>query len=93
MPCLISNYLGVESRDLFGSIQNFLEETNLTPADVAESLMPKTIKVDAETCLETLIQALRTAKEEARKKAQEEEKLKAEEDTKKDESSEEDGEE
>ncbi|OMO79119.1 hypothetical protein CCACVL1_13897 [Corchorus capsularis] len=76
---LAKNYLGLESHNLFDIIENLLEETNISPADVAESLMPKNIKGDAETCLENLIQALKTAKEEAKKKAEEVERLKAEE--------------
>ncbi|OMP09758.1 hypothetical protein COLO4_05161 [Corchorus olitorius] len=86
---LAKNYLGLESHNLFGIIENLLEETNISPADVAESLMPKSIKGDAETCLENLIQVLKTAKEEARKKAEEEERLKAEEGIKKSEFAEE----
>ena len=46
--------------------------------------MPKTTAGDVETCLKNLIQALRTAKKEARKKA-EEERLNAEADIEKDE--------
>ncbi|KAF3443175.1 hypothetical protein FNV43_RR12856 [Rhamnella rubrinervis] len=55
------------------------KETNITPADVAEHLMPKTLPGDAETSLKTLIQALEQAKEE--------QKLKAEEDSKEEKSS------
>ncbi|XVE83855.1 hypothetical protein DITRI_Ditri16bG0121400 [Diplodiscus trichospermus] len=50
---LAKNYPGIKSHDLFDR------------ADVAENLMPKTTKEYDETCL---IQALRTAMEEARKK-------------------------
>ncbi|XP_010255848.1 PREDICTED: AAA-ATPase ASD, mitochondrial-like [Nelumbo nucifera] len=71
---LAKNYLNLDSHRLFGTIGRLLEETNMTPADVAECLMPKTIGVDADTtCLENLINALETAKEEARLKAEEEE--------------------
>ncbi|CAK9146331.1 unnamed protein product [Ilex paraguariensis] len=75
---LAKNYLDLDSHHLFGTIDRLLEETNMTPADVAENLMPKSAEEDAETCLNNLIKALETAKEEARLKAEEEEKLKAE---------------
>nr|POE80213.1 isoform 2 of clustered mitochondria protein [Quercus suber] len=54
----------------------------MTPADVAENLMPKSQNEDAETCLKKLIEAIKTAKEEATKKAEEEARLKAEEEEK-----------
>ncbi|XP_059642823.1 AAA-ATPase At3g28580-like [Cornus florida] len=69
---LAKNYLNVESHDLFVQIHVLLEKINMTPADVAENLMPKTIPGDATTCLEILIRALHKAKEEARLKAEEE---------------------
>lgn len=78
---LAKNYLDVDmdhSNDLFLKIRQLLEETKITPADVAENLMPKSSDEDAETCLRRLIKALEEAKEEARVKADEEEKLKAE---------------
>ncbi|KAK2647584.1 hypothetical protein Ddye_015073 [Dipteronia dyeriana] len=75
---LAKNYLRIDSHPLFEKIRSLLEETKITPADVAENLMPKTTKGEAaESCLENLIQALlKTAKEEAmkKKKAEEEEK-------------------
>ncbi|XP_073139848.1 AAA-ATPase ASD, mitochondrial-like [Henckelia pumila] len=78
---LAKNYLDVgmdHSNELFVKIRQLLEETKMTPADVAENLMPKSSEEDAETCLSRLIEALEVAKEEARVKAEEEEKLKAE---------------
>ncbi|CAI8594373.1 unnamed protein product [Vicia faba] len=67
---LARNYLDVESHDeLFPVIGKLLEDTNMTPADVAENLMPKSITEDFETCLKKLIQSL----EEAKKKLEEEE--------------------
>ncbi|XP_059670253.1 AAA-ATPase ASD, mitochondrial-like [Cornus florida] len=75
---LAKNYLDLESHHLFATIGNLLEETNITPADVAENLMPKSSEDDAETCLKNLIEALEKAKEEARLKAEEEERLKVE---------------
>nr|POE95579.1 aaa-atpase asd, mitochondrial [Quercus suber] len=75
---LAKNYLDVVSHTLFATIGRLLDETNITPADVAENLMPKSMNEDAETCLKKLIEALETAKEEAKKKAEEEAQLKAE---------------
>ncbi|KAH6791506.1 AAA-ATPase 1 [Perilla frutescens var. frutescens] len=76
---LAKNYLDVEHHDLyFGKIRRLLEETSMTPADVAENLMPKLRGEDKESCLERLVKALEEAKEEAKRKAEEEEKLKAE---------------
>ncbi|KAM3713740.1 hypothetical protein ACJW31_01G279100 [Castanea mollissima] len=75
---LAKNYLNIDSHPLFVTIGHLLEETNITPADVAENLMPKSLTDDAETCLEKLIEAIKTAKEEAIKKAEEEARLKAE---------------
>nr|POE61702.1 aaa-atpase [Quercus suber] len=65
---LARNYLDVDSHPLFVTIGHLLQETNITPADVAENLMPKALNDDAETCLEKLIEAIKTAKEEAKKK-------------------------
>ncbi|RVW46652.1 AAA-ATPase [Vitis vinifera] len=78
---LAKNYLDLDSHHLFASIRRLLEETNMTPADVAENLMPKSISTDdpGTACLENLIQALETAKEEARVKAEKEAKEKEEE--------------
>ncbi|KAL0006699.1 hypothetical protein SO802_008201 [Lithocarpus litseifolius] len=72
------NCLDVDSHELFTTIDHLLEETDMTPADVAENLMPKSQNEDAETCLKKLIEAIKTAKEEATKKAEEEARLKAE---------------
>ncbi|XP_019195040.1 PREDICTED: AAA-ATPase ASD, mitochondrial-like [Ipomoea nil] len=86
---LAKNYLDLESHQLFPEIRGLLGETKITPADVAENLMPKSGREKADTCLERLIKALETAKEEARLKAEEEERTKekeAAEDTKKAES-------
>ncbi|GAU39707.1 hypothetical protein TSUD_275010 [Trifolium subterraneum] len=58
----------------------------MTPADVAENLMPNSITEDSETCLKNLIRSLEIAKksaedEEAKKKAEDEEaRLNAEKD-------------
>ncbi|KAK4750102.1 hypothetical protein SAY87_027551 [Trapa incisa] len=72
---LAKNYLELESHHLFDEIEVMLKETNITPADVAENLMPKSSKETPETCLRSLIKAIKEAKEEAekKKKAEEEE--------------------
>ncbi|KAA8517511.1 hypothetical protein F0562_017859 [Nyssa sinensis] len=75
---LAKNYLDLDSHKLFTTISCLLGETNITPADVAENLMPKSAEDGPQTCLENLIKALETAKEEARLKDEEEERLKAE---------------
>ncbi|XVE68046.1 hypothetical protein DITRI_Ditri09bG0037300 [Diplodiscus trichospermus] len=80
---LAKNYLDIDSHPLFGEIGRLLEETDMTPADVAEILMLKSDDdEDDETCLKNLIEALRAVKEEARKKAEEEARLKEEEEQK-----------
>ncbi|KAI9121605.1 hypothetical protein K1719_008638 [Acacia pycnantha] len=76
---LARNYLDVESHRLYPRIEELFQETQMTPADVAENLMPKSVEEEAETCLERLVEALETAKLEAKKKAEEEAKRKAEE--------------
>ncbi|KAK4270945.1 hypothetical protein QN277_019709 [Acacia crassicarpa] len=76
---LARNYLDVESHRLYPRIEELFQETQMTPADVAENLTPKSVEEEAETCFERLIEALETAKLEAKKKAEEEAKKKAEE--------------
>jgi len=71
---LARNYLDLESHDLFDTIKKLLEENNVTPADVAENLMPKSPEDDADACLANLIDAIEKAKEEVKAKAEEEEK-------------------
>ncbi|WVZ13508.1 hypothetical protein V8G54_011074 [Vigna mungo] len=70
---LAKNYLDVESHLLFGRIGTLLQETEMSPADVAENLMPKSEDEDVETCLENLINALKKNKEENANKKEEEE--------------------
>ncbi|KAK0587029.1 hypothetical protein LWI29_016322 [Acer saccharum] len=71
---LANNYLKVENHPMFDIIQRLMEETNMTPADVAENLMPKSLSDDVDKCLSSLIQALQETKEEAEKKKAEESK-------------------
>ncbi|PWA96594.1 AAA+ ATPase domain-containing protein [Artemisia annua] len=80
---LAKNYLDIESHDLFATIERLVGETNMTPADVAESLMPKSDEENADTCLTNLIKSLEDAKEEARLKVLEDARLKAEEEASK----------
>lgn len=61
---LARNYLYLEKHDLFEKIRGLLEETQMTPADVAENLMPKTSPTDVEGCLRSLVGALEKAKDE-----------------------------
>ncbi|XP_024996302.1 AAA-ATPase At3g28580-like [Cynara cardunculus var. scolymus] len=76
---LAKNYLDLESHELFAAISRLLGETKMTPADVAENLMPKSDEENAESCLNNLIKSLEDAKEEARLKAVEDARIKAEE--------------
>ncbi|OEL13076.1 hypothetical protein BAE44_0025905 [Dichanthelium oligosanthes] len=64
---LAGKYLDLKEHELFGEIQQLLEETDVPPADVAENLMlmPMMKKRDANTCLKGLVEALKKAKEEA----------------------------
>ncbi|XVF60449.1 hypothetical protein PTKIN_Ptkin08bG0047500 [Pterospermum kingtungense] len=73
---LAKNYLDLESHELFEKIGILLKETDMTPADVAENLMPKREKKNPDSCLESLIQALKDAKEKAKLKADKERTLK-----------------
>ncbi|KAG7954731.1 hypothetical protein I3843_11G035000 [Carya illinoinensis] len=80
---LAKNYLDLEKHPMFDTIQRLMGETNITPADVAENLMPNSSSVDANKRLSKLIQALEEAKEKAAEKKDEEDKLKEEEAAKK----------
>lgn len=83
---LAKNYLDIGDYDddsessphpLFPEIRRLLEETKTTPADVAENMMPKSARERADACLERLVKALETTKEEARLKAEEEKRANA----------------
>ncbi|XP_074330681.1 AAA-ATPase At3g28580-like [Apium graveolens] len=60
---LAKNYLDIESHELFGKIEELLAEINISPADVAESLMVKSVVGDGENCLKCLISVLKDAKD------------------------------
>ncbi|XP_062202827.1 AAA-ATPase ASD, mitochondrial-like [Phragmites australis] len=78
---LANNYLDVTEHELFGEIRQLLDDTDMSPADVAENLMPlsKKKKRDANTCLASLVEALKKAKEDAAAKALADAKAKEEE--------------
>ncbi|EXB29787.1 Mitochondrial chaperone BCS1 [Morus notabilis] len=65
------NYLNLETHQRFDEIESLMAETKITPADVAENLMPKLPRDDPEGCLSNLIRALEEAKEAAAKKKKE----------------------
>ncbi|KAG7559102.1 P-loop containing nucleoside triphosphate hydrolase [Arabidopsis thaliana x Arabidopsis arenosa] len=77
---LAKNYLEIESHDMYGEIKRLVEETDMSPADVAENLMPKSDEDDADICLRRLVMSLEEEKEKARKLAEEEKKKKEERD-------------
>ncbi|RZC72878.1 hypothetical protein C5167_048350 [Papaver somniferum] len=56
-------YLDLESHELFDTIRHLIHEVKVSPADVAENLMPKTIERDSQACLQNLIKALEKIKE------------------------------
>ncbi|BAT76628.1 hypothetical protein VIGAN_01465900 [Vigna angularis var. angularis] len=58
---LANNYFKLQTHPLFDTIKRLIEEANITPADVAENLMPKSPLDDPHKCLSTLIQALEKA--------------------------------
>ena len=48
---LARNYLDIEDHPLYVTVSRLMEEVEITPADVAENLMPKSDDEDAEACL------------------------------------------
>lgn len=74
---LAKNYLCIEDHALFDEIKDLMEKKNITPADVAENLMPKTLDGIAnhqiEACLKNLILALKECKPKVDEKADVEE--------------------
>lgn len=62
---LATNYLRIESHHLFPRISELLGDVKITPADVAEHLMPKSASGDSEIQLKSLIEALESRKNEA----------------------------
>ncbi|KAK6154863.1 hypothetical protein DH2020_009111 [Rehmannia glutinosa] len=64
---LANNYLKLESHEKFDKIKVLLEETDISPADIAENLMPKSPEMSPDECLGNVITALHKAKEKAEK--------------------------
>ncbi|KAF1876093.1 hypothetical protein Lal_00006724 [Lupinus albus] len=61
---LANNYLKIETHSMFDTIKRLISEVKITPADVAENLMPKSHMDDADKCLSNLIEALEATKDE-----------------------------
>ncbi|KAM0878213.1 hypothetical protein ACQ4PT_035017 [Festuca glaucescens] len=66
---LAKNYLHIANHELFHEIRQLLGEVDMSPADVAENLMPKSKVKDVDASLGKLIKELKEAKEEALAKA------------------------
>ncbi|KAL6638065.1 hypothetical protein ACP70R_025637 [Stipagrostis hirtigluma subsp. patula] len=60
---LAKAYLDVDSHELFDAVGELLREVEMTPADVAENLTPKSVDDNADSCLAGLVKALQEAKE------------------------------
>ncbi|KAL3332496.1 hypothetical protein AABB24_032856 [Solanum stoloniferum] len=60
---LAKNYLSLDTHPLFESIEILMTETKIIPAEVAENLMPSSLKEDAKKCLLKLVEALKQAKQ------------------------------
>ncbi|CAL9172160.1 unnamed protein product [Musa hybrid cultivar] len=69
---LAKNYLEVEEHPLFEKVKELLETVKITPADVAEQLMPKKLLADdkASRRLEGLVQTLENAIKDGGKKGE-----------------------
>lgn len=76
---LAKNYLKIESHPLFSKIEKLIGKIRITPADVAEHLMPKVVSGDPRDCLENLIEALEELKEEEEERGKAEQNRKNEE--------------
>ncbi|CAI0453469.1 unnamed protein product [Linum tenue] len=61
---LAKNYLDIEEHSLFGRVKELLGEIKMTPANVAENLLPKSVEDSEEKCLRNLVKALEKVKEE-----------------------------
>ncbi|KAJ4840080.1 hypothetical protein Tsubulata_042600, partial [Turnera subulata] len=85
-PCgfkmLASNYLDIEEHPLFSVVEERLQETNITPAEVGEQLMKSE---DPDTSLSGLIEFLACKKREIQESAAKQENNRIEETTKNDE--------
>ncbi|OVA11939.1 hypothetical protein BVC80_8763g3 [Macleaya cordata] len=63
---LAKNYLDIEDHPLFHTVKQLLQKREITPADVAEYLMPKSTDSNCETSLQSLIGALENAPRKAK---------------------------
>ncbi|KFK29242.1 hypothetical protein AALP_AA7G107900 [Arabis alpina] len=68
---LAKNYLNLDSHPLFGKIEALLDETKITPADVAENLMVKDRQTEVDGSLKGLIRTLEKMKWIQKTKAEE----------------------
>ncbi|OWM90455.1 AAA-ATPase ASD, mitochondrial-like [Punica granatum] len=59
---LAKNYLNLKTHEMFERVEDLISKVKITPADVAENLMPKSPTDDPEKCLSRLIQALEEMK-------------------------------
>ncbi|KAI3879296.1 hypothetical protein MKX03_024271 [Papaver bracteatum] len=67
---LAKNYLDLDSHELFEPISSLIREVEMTPADVAEHLMPKGMNKNSQgDCLDNLINALEMKRKEAMRKS------------------------
>lgn len=71
---LAKNYLNLDSHLLFGKIESLLEETKITPADVAENFMVKDRQNEVDGSLKGLIRTLEKMKGSQKTKAYEQQK-------------------
>ncbi|CAM0905580.1 unnamed protein product [Alopecurus aequalis] len=55
---LAKNYHRIDAHHLFDNVKALMHEAKITPADVAEHLMPKCADDDADSCLASLMKAL-----------------------------------
>ncbi|KAL8524580.1 hypothetical protein ACS0TY_014253 [Phlomoides rotata] len=55
---LAQNYLDLDSHEMFDKIRCLLSKSEMSPADIAENLMPKSAETSADECLESLIATL-----------------------------------
>ncbi|RCV40396.1 hypothetical protein SETIT_9G050000v2 [Setaria italica] len=60
---LAKTYLDVDAHPLFDAVEELLREVEMTPADVAENLTPKSLEDNPDSCLAALVKALEEAKE------------------------------
>ncbi|CAA7400071.1 unnamed protein product [Spirodela intermedia] len=65
---LARNYLGLEDHRRFSDVRRIIEEVDITPADIAELLMPRSRyggAAEADACMDALVRALEDSKAKA----------------------------